>query len=960
MGSQAAGVAVETVEFFSLVLPDEGFRCIVTPNPKGTGMVQMFFENNEQAASASQRIDAKGATVYFGCATFVTAGNRKSENALGARSFWLDIDCGAGKPYANAREGVIALHAFCAKVGLPLPLIVASGVGLHVYWTLTESIDADTWRETAHLLRSVAQHHELRVDNSRTTDIASILRPVGSHHRKADPKRVKVVHAGSAVEHKSFHETLQEHVLAQGVVGQDTSSGPSLNSDLIGEESYPPAYGERIVNGCGVVRHMRDEQGNVDQPTWYAVLGVLAFCEDGEELAHEWSSGHPQYTKRETAFKLAQASKYKPTTCAKMSGIQPDICAVCPHAGKIRSPIALGFVTPEVPVKNEQDEVITLPDGYRYAPFRQGMEPTLQYSLIDGDGNTVWIPFCDTLFYPISRIKTPEGYQMELEMHVRAGQKRRFTLDCGTIARGGSDLAYELGRREIVPLFSKMKPQIDQYMHKWMDRLRTRAEEISTFHHYGWHEDGFLIGKSLITETGERQVLLSGDAKVREHAFGTKGSFKVWKEVIHTAYNYPGQEGLQYLVTTAFAAPLLSLFQQYGGIVVYAHSEGSGVGKTTAQRAGLSAFGDWEQLQLTDKQVTINGLWSTVGAFCNLPVMFDELTNQPNWFASELVFNMSSGQGKVRAKQDGTLQQNNAKWSTIMMASGNTMLTEKVSLHRANADAELSRLFEFSLSNTSRLSPNEAAQLFPKLKLNYGHAGVKFVTYVIQNRSKIEQALVAVQQAFNAEAGIAQQERYWSALQACQLVALKICNKLGILDFPVEPFKAWILEQLGVNRVQKMEVANEPLEIFGRMMADHWQGILVTKGEGDVRKNLLAEVVQHPKGTMHGRAILAMEPNERSMLMLNTATIREWCNKRGCSMKEIFSAVVKAGICDPNQEKYSLGRGTGQYNPITSQVRCWVIDLAKMSSVLDRNIAQRLRVITHGGTDGVADAAAGS
>lgn len=920
----------------------------------------MFFNTNEEAAEAVAKIDGRGQTVYFGCSSFVANNTRAAANVAKARSFWLDIDCGGDKEYPTAKDGVVALGTFCTKAGIPIPTIVKSGVGLHAYWSMDADMDADTWRATSGKLRLASEVAGFRPDHSRTTDIASILRPVEAHHRKAEPKKVKVVKAAAQISLEVFDDALQEYLKASGVDGQNTSSGPSLNSDLTGGETYPPAYAERIVNGCGVVRHMRDEQGNVDQPTWYAVLGLLAFCEDGEELAHEWSSGHPQYTKRETAFKLAQASKYKPTTCAKMSGIQPDICAACPHAGKVRSPIALGFLTPEVPIKNEEDEVITLPEGYRYAPFRQGMDPSLQYSIIDGDGNTIWIPFCDTLFYPISRIKTPEGYQMEIEMYVRAGQKRRFTIDCGTVARGGSDLSYELGRREIVPLYPKMKPHIDQYMHKWMDRLRTRAEEISTFHHYGWHEDGFLIGKNLVTTTGDRPVLLSGDAKVRGDAFGTKGSFDVWKDVIHTAYNYPGQEGLQYLVTTAFAAPLLSLFQQYGGIVVYAHSEGSGVGKTTAQRAGLSAFGDWEQLQLTDKQVTINGLWSTVGAFCNLPVMFDELTNQPNWFASELVFNMSSGQGKVRAKQDGTLQQNSAKWSTIMMASGNTMLTEKVSLHRANADAELSRLFEFSLSNSSRLSPNDAAQLFPKLKLNYGHAGLRFVTHVVQNREKVAETLALVQQAFNAEAGIAQQERYWSALQACQLVALKICRKLGILEFPVEPFKAWILDQLSVNRVQKMEVANEPLEIFGRMLADHWQGILVTKGEGDVRKNLLADVLQHPKGTMHGRAVLSMEPNERSLLMLNTATIREWCNKRGCSMKEIFSACVKAGICDPNQERYSLGRGTSQYNPVSSQVRCWVVDLQKMAGALDRSVVQRLHVIATGGADGTADAGAGS
>ena len=918
----------------------------------------MFFSTNEEAADAVAKIDGRGQTVYFGCSSYLANTTRASTNIAKSRSFWLDIDCGGEKEYANAKDGAKALSAFCKDVGIPLPTIVKSGIGLHAYWSMDADMDAPAWRETSMRLRMAAELAGFRPDHSRTTDIASILRPVKAHHRKAEPILVKTVNVAPQMSLAHFDHVLQEYLSANGVDGQNTSSQPSLNSDLMGGESYPPAYAERIANGCGVVAQMRDTQGNIDQPTWYAALGVLAFCEDGEQFAHEWSSGHPQYTQRETAFKLAQASKYKPTTCAKMSGLQADICAACPHNGKIKSPIALGFVTPEIPIKNEQDETITLPDGYRYAPFRSGQEPTLQYSIVDGDGNAVWIPFCDTLFYPISRIKTPEGYHMELEMHVRAGQKRRFTIDCGTIARGGSDLAYELGRREIVPLYSKMKPQIDQYMHKWMDRLRTRAEEISTFHHFGWHTDDFLIGKTLVTPTGEKPVLLSGDAKVREGAFGTRGELQVWKDVIHTAYNYPGQEGLQYLVTTAFAAPLLSLFQQYGGIVVYAHSEGSGVGKTTAQRAGLSAFGDWEQLQLTDKQVTINGLWSTVGAFCNLPVMFDELTNQPNWFASELVFNMSSGQGKVRAKQDGTLQASNAKWSTIMMASGNTMLTEKVSLHRANADAELSRLFEFSLSNTSRISPNDAASLFSKLKFNYGHAGLAYVQYVVANRSKVAETLIAVQQAFNVEANIAQQERYWSALQACQLVALKICNKLGILEFPVAPFKAWILEQLDANRVQKTEVANDPLEIFGRMLADHWQGILVTKGEGDLRKNLLAEVVQHPKGTLHGRAILAMDANERSVMMLNTATIREWCNKRGCSMKEIHASVVKAGICDARQEKYSLGRGTGQYNAVTSQVRCWIVDLAKMSSVLDKNIAQKLRVV--GGNDGSADSGAGS
>lgn len=933
---------METVDFFSHVLPHAGLRCVIAALPKG--WKQMFFQSNAEAANAAKELDARGITTYFGCSSFAKSGSRAGANVEASRAFWLDVDCGADKPFTTAKDGLRALHVFANSVGLPLPTVIASGNGLHAYWTMVDDVAPDRWRNSAQLLRIATHNEGFAVDNSRTTDIASVLRPVGTHHRKADPKLVKLAHKAEPLTHEFFVSVLQQYVLESGL---DMPAGPAsdLNSDLTGGQEYPPAYAERIANGCGVMRQMRDSKGNVDQPTWYAMLGVLAFCEDGEDLAHEWSSGHKDYSADETDAKLAQASKFRPTTCSKISSLQSATCAGCRHAGKIKSPIALGLQTPPTPVQIAPAKPLELPDGYRWAPLRVGQEPSLQFSLPDADGNTVWVPFCHTLFYPITRIRTPEGMMMEIEMVVKENHTKRFNIPCGTIARGGSDLAFELGRYEIVPSTPRMKPQIEAYLQRWLDRNRTRAEEIATYHHFGWHDDSFLVGQQLITPNGTKPVLLSGDAKVMAGYLGTKGSFEVWRDVVDEAYNYPGQEGLQYLIVTAFAAPLLKLFRQFGGVTVYAHSEGSGVGKTTAQRAGLSAWGNWQALQLTDKQVTVTGLYNTIGALCNLPVVFDELTNMNNAFASDLIYNVSNGQGKVRANKDGTLQLSPHKWSTFMMASGNTLLTEKVSVHRANADAELNRVFEFSLSSATRLAPSRANELFPLLADNYGHAGVMYTEYLVANREKITQTLFKLQQQFNAEADVLQNERYWSALQCCQLVALKICIHLGILRFPIAPFKQWILEQLALNRIQKGEVANDPLEIFGRMLADHWQGILVTQGEGDMRKNLSAEVLQHPRGTLHGRAILPLDPNERAVLLLNSGTIREWCNRRGCSLKEIFSAVVSSGLCHPKQERYSLGRGTNQYAPVSSQVKCWVIDLAKLSGMLDPAVAQKFRVI---------------
>jgi hypothetical protein len=88
---------------------------------------------------------------------------------------------------------------------------------------------------------------------------------------------------------------------------------------------------------------LRDERGKIPEPQWYASLGVLAFCEDGDPLAHEWSSGYAGYTQQETQERLGRARTLSgATTCKKFHGLNPAVCEQCKHWTKINSPIALG------------------------------------------------------------------------------------------------------------------------------------------------------------------------------------------------------------------------------------------------------------------------------------------------------------------------------------------------------------------------------------------------------------------------------------------------------------------------------------------------------------------------------------------------------------------------------------------------------------------------------------------
>jgi hypothetical protein len=68
---------------------------------------------------------------------------------------------------------------------------------------------------------------------------------------------------------------------------------------------------------------------------------------DGEQYAHTWSQPYPQYTRQETARKLAHALKDAgPRTCESIRGDldATAYCGACPHWGRLTSPIVLGHV----------------------------------------------------------------------------------------------------------------------------------------------------------------------------------------------------------------------------------------------------------------------------------------------------------------------------------------------------------------------------------------------------------------------------------------------------------------------------------------------------------------------------------------------------------------------------------------------------------------------------------------
>ena len=149
--------------------------------------------------AANLSASAQGQDAYFALAAYEQTSyidaygkphSRTQANALGTSCLWSDIDVGkdkaaAGTGYATPKEALAALRACCQKTGLPTPnIVVKSGRGLHVYWTLGEFLSKLKWDIKARKLQKLFKRHGLRVDPSRTTDLASVLRLPGTRNYK--------------------------------------------------------------------------------------------------------------------------------------------------------------------------------------------------------------------------------------------------------------------------------------------------------------------------------------------------------------------------------------------------------------------------------------------------------------------------------------------------------------------------------------------------------------------------------------------------------------------------------------------------------------------------------------------------------------------------------------------------------------------------------------------------------
>lgn len=941
-----------TAGFLETVLPKAGVKCVgIIANDKFNNL---WGADAEWVDAVAERVDARGTNAYFALAGYDGERKRKQVNVVAVRSLWLDIDTQEIKPkevYATKREAAGQVIKFSDELGMPRPTLVSSGYGLHVYWPTTEDMTAAQWKVMAVQLKEACVKWGLAVDPSRTTDEASVLRIPGTRNFKGGSERpVKIVQWGDVADAALIRQALDAYV---GVAETDfladrPSHIPAGDNAALAHGGFgsEPSSAHIIAERCGVVKLMRDTRGNVDEPTWYGVLGVLAKTDEAPAICHTWSDGHPHYSPAATDAKVAQTEGFGPTTCDRFRLLQPEICGACPHA--VKSPIVLGrgvdattapskmTVSAEVAEKFDIKDV-TLPEGYKW--MQGQLCAAVKVPPAKGDVDAVWDvrwePFSSVKFYPIARVRSHDDrYTMliNVEKKGRVTRNAQFIMSNSTISAGGDSLARELGDREIA-VSPAERPLVQKYLQDWMKKLRTDYDESPAVTQFGWSGEGFVLGETFITPTGSRPAVLSGATAAMTSWVEPAGTLDAWVNAVNHIYAAPGLDPdyvapQQFSILVAFAAPLHKLFGSDGGVTVYAYSPDTGYGKTTMQNVGTSAWGRPEALMLQKEGYTANGLTQRLGALQHLPIQVDELTNSTAAQASQMVYGISGGLGKLRLDTRGQPLPTQP-WSTILSSCGNRSLGEILGSARANTEAEMARVWEFGLTRKSPMSVNEALAAFLPLKSNYGHAGRAYMEYVVKNREKVQNLLMRTRHAFNEQMGITQGERYWSVLHACVLTAGAICKKLGLLDFDTSNITRWIALELVNNRNALRGQATSPEDLFAEMLGDMWPGVLVTLGEGDLVQGTPARVEKHPHGPVIGRSIVDAG-GSAELLLISRRYVRDWCDKRGTSMREMFNTLVNHGWVQPETRRLSLGKGTTEYGGVAGATEVWWVKMAQV------------------------------
>jgi hypothetical protein len=975
-------------EFLRAVWPSEGIYCLATPfvipnsNPPKKVYSHKTFDNISDAVSyvLSKRMSQD---LFFAVHTLKehqvwdphkvnlktgeTGSNsvRTQPNMKAARAFFFDLDVGSeANKYSSQEEAGQGLIKFCQQAKLPKPLVVSSGGGLHVYWIVVEPLDSADWRVHATKLRQLAVHYGLKIDPSRTTDIASVLRVAGTFNYKikSQPREVAAITAAAEIGTGEFVKRLDTAMIEAGVrpmapVKQKLDEVERLlGNNTTREFSGPPVSMKAVVLACKQMQRLVLAKGKVSEPEWYhGIIGVGRFTQDGHRRIMQMSdpAWHPMIQEKihqhEQRRDPVSGQKLGPTSCAKLaevSGAGDEPCVGCPFAGKVHGPIGAGrFKDPAPPPQvielastaTSAPILLTIPDPP--APFVRLKGGGIAVHGEDGEGNVRYTTIYEHDLFPVRRLVNSEHGLEQQVWHVELplNTAKDFTLD--------ADMLYDprkfttaIANQGIYPHKGNI-PGLQEYMVAYIAQLQKLVNADAQCNHLGWSDDfaSFILPDKVLSVDGSvRSAQLSVGAQRTSTQIHKKGDAKRQAELLRF-YDHEDYLAHQFFILCSLAAPIFHATGHHG-VIVNASGK-SGASKSTSLYAAASIWGHPKLYPIngTNNGATIRGRNERVTVLANLPVCVDEITHMLPRDAIDLAMSVTQPGHRIRLDNSGQERAHLGSYkSTIMMTTANNSLHGVLSQDNSQGTAGSMRVFEMEFAIPRVHKKSDADAFLFELTQNYGHLGEIFISHVIANLDAVVGRIRDVMAEVDAALQVQPSERYWSGTIATALVAGEIATQLGIVSYDLAAIKRWLYEvQVPAMRGVVRDEYVDPLSL----LTDYLQMISANMVVMDTSSAAVGSPVfmaQEPRG-----ALYAHYDKHEEMLYVLKKGFKDHCARTGASAAKILDELhlIRDGerIIPAVNSRRTLGAGT---HYAKGQARCFSINMAhkEISGAVDLTV----------------------
>jgi uncharacterized protein (DUF927 family) len=799
--------------FYEKILPSKGVYCVTAISG---GARNHFCESLDQLLELIESLKSKS-NVFFAVSTFQSY-SRKADNAVYVRSFFVDLDTGEGKPYASKVEAASGLDKFLETTGLPPPVMVDSGNGIHAYWPLGEDIPVTDWQPYAEKFKAFCISQGLGIDPVVTADVSRVLRCPGTYNFKTDPPPEVLLLSDEIYEYsfESFKEFLGElEPETQGLevlpYADDVDDGSLSIAKHI--DDFEHVFSDIVVrslegSGCNQIKKIIEEAKTLPEPLWYAGLSVAIRCVDGETAIHEMSSDYEGYSREETISKANQSLREAAWAhgCDAFARENPAGCEGCPWRGKISSPIRLGRKLKEAIPQAISPEDST--EEGQEAPIPQALPPELKPFILtktgglyyqpppqkDKTGNT--IPSDPVLVFeysvlPVKRvINGPDGDSLEVLRTTPMDGEKHFYVPIHSIYLT-EVLKKLLPDNGVYPTpLALRQGYVSDYFHKWATYLqRTKEAEIMRMQ-MGWTEDykSFVVGRQEITADGYRNCAggdsLSNVIKLSKPT----GSYEVWRKCAQE-FNGEGWEQHAFGLMCGFGSPLM-IFTQVSGATVCYMSPDSGVGKTASMFAALSLFSHPKEIAVHEGQATANALTGRYLALKNMTYGLDEISNIHPEALSKVIHNISQGKAKLRMQSSKNAERELEQSSALIaIFTSNTDIYDLLRTYKASPDGEMARIIQLLARKPPQWDqdPTLGPRIVDPFRFNYGHAGPKYIEYIFKvGIPYVRDKITKWQTRWQTDLSPKSEYRFYTSVLSATFAGGELANEAGIIDFDLE------------------------------------------------------------------------------------------------------------------------------------------------------------------------------